>query len=156
MISDWEVDGSCQLSYLCFDHVTLLPTSHQYTPANVADWFNTGNAMCYHSIVIIHVENPKVTVIRERHRVPLAGSCLSLYSLHVLNRDVNIINTNIISQLYMFPDISYSCFIFSRFAKHNWLQKVSWRCWSRRAIKTPPVHPTPCCFLSCRRWVMHV
>ena len=33
-------------------------------------------------------------VIRVGHRVPLAGVCLSLYGLHVLNRDVNMIETN--------------------------------------------------------------
>ena len=32
-------------------------------------------------------------VVREGHHVPLAGFCLSLYGLHVLNRDVNMIQS---------------------------------------------------------------
>ena len=32
--------------------------------------------------------------MRVGHRVPLAGLCLALYSLHVLNRHVNMIQTN--------------------------------------------------------------
>ena len=42
----------------------------------------------------MHEEDPKLSVVRVGHRVPLAGLCLSLYSLHMLNRDVNMIQTN--------------------------------------------------------------
>ena len=47
--------------------------------------------MCYQAYVIMHVKDPQLSVIRVWHYVPLAGFCLSLYSLHVLNRDINII-----------------------------------------------------------------
>ena len=47
----------------------------------------------YHVYMIMHVKDIKLSVVRVVHRVPLAGFCvfLSLYSLHVLNRDVNTI-----------------------------------------------------------------
>ena len=48
-------------------------------------------AMCYYVCVIMHVKDPQLSVIRVGHCVPLAGFCLPLYSLHVLNRDINMI-----------------------------------------------------------------
>ena len=51
-------------------------------------------SMCNHASVIMHVKDPLLSVIRVGHCVPSAGLFLSLYSLHVLNRDVNLIQTN--------------------------------------------------------------
>ena len=51
--------------------------------ARAADWFNKGLAMC---------RKPSY-LVRAGHRVLLAGFSLSLYSLHVLKRDVNLIQT---------------------------------------------------------------
>ena len=51
-------------------------------------------SICYHVCVIMHVKDPWLSVERVRHHVPLAGFCLSLYSLHVLNRDLYMIQTN--------------------------------------------------------------
>ena len=70
-------------------------------PTSVADQFDKGCAMCYHVCVIMHVKVPQLSVVKACHRVPLAGFCLSLYSLHVLNRDVNII--------YFFVRSSFVC-----------------------------------------------
>ena len=54
-----------------------------------------GRSMCYHVYVITHVKDPELSVVRLGHRVKLAGFCLSLNCLHVLNMDVNIIQTKI-------------------------------------------------------------
>ena len=49
--------------------------------------------MCYHVPVIMHVKDLKLSVVRVGHHVQLAGFCLSLYSLHVLNTNVDIIQS---------------------------------------------------------------
>ena len=41
--------------------------------------------------MIMHVKDPQLSFVRVWHCVLLADFCLSLHSLHVLNRDVNII-----------------------------------------------------------------
>ena len=51
-------------------------------------------SICYHVYVVMHLKDPQPSVIRVGHLVPLAGFCLSLYRLHTLNRDVNMIQTN--------------------------------------------------------------
>ena len=73
--------------------LTIHPLSdcRQLVPASAIDWLIKGHAMCYHVYVIIHVKDPRPSVLRVGHFVPLAGFCLSLYSLHVLNRGVNMI-----------------------------------------------------------------
>ena len=38
----------------------------------------------------MYVKDPYLFVIRVEHRVSLAGFCLSLFSLHMLNRDVKM------------------------------------------------------------------
>ena len=38
----------------------------------------------------MHVKERSLSVVRVEHRVLFAGFCLSLYSLNVLNRDINI------------------------------------------------------------------
>ena len=42
----------------------------------------------------MHVKDPLLSVVRVGLCVPLAGFCLSLFGMHVLNRDVNVIQTN--------------------------------------------------------------
>ena len=42
----------------------------------------------------MHVKDPWLSDVRLGHCVPLAGFCLSLYGLYVLNMDVNMIQTN--------------------------------------------------------------
>ena len=42
----------------------------------------------------MHVKDPQLSVVRVGHRFLLAGFCLSLYGLRVLNREVNMIQTN--------------------------------------------------------------
>ena len=48
--------------------------------------------------------------MRVRHRVPLAGFCLSLYGLHALNRDVNMIQTNKQTNPSILPSICPSIY----------------------------------------------
>ena len=62
-------------------------------PACASNWFIRGHAMCYHVCVITHVKDPQLSVVKVGHGKPLAGFCLSLYDLHALNRDVNMIQT---------------------------------------------------------------
>ena len=60
--------------------------------------------MCYHAYVTKHVNDPLLSVVRKGHCVPLAGFCLPLYNLHMLNRYVykrhinyiNILTANIV------------------------------------------------------------
>ena len=89
------VRASCLPFALTVLKIHILTASHQLAPASAANWFHKGRAMCYHVLVIMHVKDPQLSVIRVGHRVPLAGFCLSLCSLHVLNRDVNMIQTYI-------------------------------------------------------------
>ena len=51
--------------------------------------------MCFHVYVIMHVKDPLLSVVRVGHHVPLAGFYLSLYSLHMLNRSINMIQINL-------------------------------------------------------------
>ena len=53
--------------------------------------FFSAKAMCYDVSVIMCENELGLSVVRVGHRVPSAGFCLSLYSLHVLNRDINTI-----------------------------------------------------------------
>ena len=69
-----------------------LTACHRIAPAS-ADWFKKGRAMCNHVCVILHVKDPQLPVKRVGHCASLAGFCLSLYGLHVLNRDVISIQT---------------------------------------------------------------
>ena len=56
----------------------------------LTNWCIKGCAMYYLVYQEMHVKDPQLSVVRVGHRVPLAGFCLSLYGLHVLNRDVNM------------------------------------------------------------------
>ena len=49
--------------------------------------------MRYHVYVIMRAKDPQLSVVRVVYCVPLSGFGLSLYSLHVLNRDINMIST---------------------------------------------------------------
>ena len=66
-------------------------TIMESTTVGAAACFNKGRAMCCHFYVITHVKDPQLSVVRVGHCVLLAGFCLSMYSLHVLNGDVNMI-----------------------------------------------------------------
>ena len=78
-------------SYLLF--TKSLSAYHEFAPARAANWFTKGCVISNLVYMIMHVKDPYLSVIRVGHRVPLAGFCLSLYGLHVLNRDVNIIQS---------------------------------------------------------------
>ena len=90
MVSDQEIDGSRQLCSVHHDHVDNSLACHYLAPASATDWFMKGRVMCYHVYVIMHVKDPELSVVRVGHCVPLAGFGLSLYSPHVLNRDINM------------------------------------------------------------------
>ena len=72
----------------------MLPECYRLRPTSADDWFTKGRSMSYHVCVIIYVKDPQLSAIRVGHRIPLAGFCLSLYGLHVLQTDVNMIQTN--------------------------------------------------------------
>ena len=46
---------------------------------------------CFIMPAITHVKDPQLYIGTVGYHVPLTGFCLSLYNLHVLNRDVKII-----------------------------------------------------------------
>ena len=54
-------------------------------------------------------KRPLAICRKSRHRVLLAGFCLSLYGLHVLNRDINMIQTNkkviIVKRVFFFTRV---------------------------------------------------
>ena len=52
------------------------------------------HAMYYFVHAIMHVKDPQLSVMRVWNCVLLAGFCLSLYSLHMLKRDVDKIQMN--------------------------------------------------------------
>ena len=79
--------------------IHMLSVCHQLAPVSAADLFSKGSAKWYYVCVIMHVKDPLLSVVRIGHRAPLEGFCLSKYSLHVLNRDVNMIQTNNTSTL---------------------------------------------------------
>ena len=50
-------------------------------------------SMCCHFYVIMHVKDNYLSVVRVGHYILLAGLCLSLYGLYVLNREFLMIQT---------------------------------------------------------------
>ena len=48
---------------------------------------------CYYVNWVIHAKDPQLFVERVRHDVQVAGFCMSLNGLHVLNRDSKVIQT---------------------------------------------------------------
>ena len=102
------VCATCVLFTLTMLTIRLLSESHWLAPAGADDWFTKGRVMCYHVYMIMHVKYPLHSVLRVGHHVLSAGFWLSLYSLHMLKRDVNIIQIHIHketkAQLYIPPD----------------------------------------------------
>ena len=82
--------GSSPVWSVCFRKVRMLSTCSHQCRRQIPQRLS----MCYHVYVIMHVKDLYLSVIIVGHRVPLAGFCRSLYGLHVLNRDVNMIQTN--------------------------------------------------------------
>ena len=96
MVGDREIDGSRQLPSICFDHACGQFTCYlrvtdllqpvpplelvQQRPCHVLSCLCDN--VCKRSLAII---------CRLGHCVPFADFCLSLYSLHVLNWDINMI-----------------------------------------------------------------
>ena len=60
---------------------------------SATDWFIKGSAMCNYVYVIMHVKDPQLSVTGVEHCVLVAGFCLSLYNLHMLNKDINMIQS---------------------------------------------------------------
>ena len=46
--------------------------------------------MCYHVYVIVQVRDPQLSVVTAEHPVPVGDFRLPIYSLHVPNRDVDM------------------------------------------------------------------
>ena len=67
--------------------------SHLLAPVSVAEWFNKGRAIRYRVYVIMHAKDLQLYFVKVGHCVLLAVFCLFRYGLHVLNRDVNMIQT---------------------------------------------------------------
>ena len=62
MVSDREIDDSCQLSSFCFEHVNNSLANYSRL-AIATDWFNKGHAVCYHVYVIMHVKDPQISEV---------------------------------------------------------------------------------------------
>ena len=54
---------------------------------------NKGRAICKHVYEMMNVKDPQLSVARVGHCVSLAGFCLYLHSLHVLNGDVKMMQS---------------------------------------------------------------
>ena len=94
MVSDWEIDGSHHLcSNQCWQFSCKLCVTNLLQPVLLTgcDWpCHVLSCLCDNAC-----ERSLATCWKVVHCLPLAtGFCLSLYSLHVLNRDVYMIKTN--------------------------------------------------------------
>ena len=72
-------------------------------PTSDAEWFIKDCAICYHhdhNHVIMRVKDLQLSAVRVGHCDPLGGFSLPLYSLHALNKNVNVVHS--INQC-MFP-----------------------------------------------------
>ena len=93
----WPVIGRLMVSAssvpfaFTMSQIHFLFVYHQLAPSCAANWFIKNYAVCYDIYLIMHVKDPKLSAIRVGNQVPLTAFCLSLYSLHILNRDVNMI-----------------------------------------------------------------
>ena len=85
--------GSSLVRSACYRKVRFYQHVIDFSPPVLMTGSPKAVHMCYHVCMIIHVKDPQLSVVRVGHRVPLAGFCLSLYGLHVLNRVVNMIQT---------------------------------------------------------------
>ena len=73
--------------------------------------------MCCHVYMIKHVKHPYLSIVRVGHSVPLAGFCLPLCSLHVLNRDFSMIqpiNQQSEQGTFNFGLVSVQCYHYKR------------------------------------------
>ena len=70
------------------------------------------------TIFIMHVKDPKISVVKIGHCDLLAGFCMSLYSLHVLNWDVNMIQTTI----FQFMTLLVTKLMAEKAMHHSFLQ----------------------------------
>ena len=98
-VSDWKIDSLCQLCSVCLDNslaVCVSPSSS----SQFRRWIHQNHTMCYHVYVII------LYVVRTGHCPLLAGFSLSIYSLHVLNSDVDMIYT--ITQLRCYVSLPHT------------------------------------------------
>ena len=92
-VSDQKIDGLLHLCSSHFDNshcICMSPTCSsqccllvQQRPYHVLS-----------CLLIMHVKDPQLSVVRVGYCVPLAGFYLSLYDLHALNMDFNMIQTN--------------------------------------------------------------
>ena len=92
MVSDQGIDGLCQPWTDYFDNslsIGLL-SSHLAGSSNL---HNKGRVMCYRFFVTMHVNDPLLPVARVEHYALVEGFCLSLYSLHVLERGVDMMQS---------------------------------------------------------------
>ena len=62
----------------------LIPYCGINRSAGLAGWFVKGRAMFYYVYVVMNVKGPQLSVLSLGHHVPVAGFCLPLYSLRVL------------------------------------------------------------------------
>ena len=76
------------LSHPLFTHYLCVTDFPQPVPPN-----GSTNAVPCVMSVLMHVKDPWLS-LRVGHHVSLAGFCLSLYSLHMLKRDVYMIQIN--------------------------------------------------------------
>ena len=94
-VFDWEIDGSHQLCSIHYDHVeNLLAIYVPLTCCSRCLQLVQQKPCHVLTCLIMHVRDPQLSLIRKGHCVPVAGFCLPAYSLHMLNRDVNMIQTN--------------------------------------------------------------
>ena len=84
--------------YCLYQKGRMLSECYQLFLTSADNWFTKGLSMCYHVYVTMHVKDPQLPAVRVGHRVPLAGFCLSLYNLHVLN------SNNMIKKRYIQTD----------------------------------------------------
>ena len=88
----------CQLCSFLFECLDSSFTNFVLlTAASVADRFNRDRAMYYHIYMIMHVKDPKLSVIREGI-VSLSQAAVCLYILHMLNSGIDMIQTNKLSE----------------------------------------------------------
>ena len=94
---------STQLSsYVIFIHSW---SCHLLAPTSTTDWFTKGHVMYYH---VCDNACKRSLTICHKSRALLAGFCLSLYSLHVPNRDFNVIQFRHHTLLYTQVLVSFN------------------------------------------------
>ena len=76
--------------------VDLFAFDNSLNVQSVPSTGTTKAVTCYYVHVIMQIKDPELSVVQVRvgHRVLLAGFCLPLFNLHLLNRDINNFQTN--------------------------------------------------------------